>query len=500
MIEQLQQALSTGDHTTAQHLIRQISAQQTSAQAQIPLVNICLKHGYYDLSVQCFAKAANDEKIALQVMPLIKEPTIQKQTELSIALLKVAQQAQPNNLAIITAYADFLLANNRPLQVEALLNDVINRSPHPEILARLAEAHYRLGKFHEAKACALLAMEMAPSNPQSYINLAVIEKALHNLADAAKNFRRALQLDGDNFFAHINLAQLSLMTGQFALGWQEYEWRWHDKNCHQEQPPLPLWDGECLPEQHLLLWADQGLGDQIMFLSLLNRIPCRVTVKVDPRLQPLLPADIGFMAADYSGDYAEFDAHLSLGSLPYYFIHRFADFSPRDYFLTADAKAVNLHEAEKRLVGFSWRGGRFGTEQGLRSLPFSVWENLLTLDGIQWVNLQYDTTEEERSWLANKGVITPDCDLKNDLVKIAATMLNLERFIGVDNSSVHLAGALGVPTNLLLTAIADWRWFTEAEHCYWYKSVSLHRLLPLQTDSGSDFITGLQRIITPDRG
>ena len=495
MLEQLQSALDNGNKLQAQSLISAISDQQTSPHAQISLVNICLKQGFFDLGVRCFAKAANEESVALQAIPLAQEPAMQKNRELAIAFLHSAHVAQPKNLSIVVALADLLLAADQPDRVEALLKEALKVQPHAEILARLAEAYFRLGQFHDAQACATLGVEMTPNNPQAYINLAVVEKALNNLPEAAKRFSQALQLDGENFYAHINLAHLSLMSGQFELGWNESEWRWLDAQCKREQFPLPQWQGEQDTNHHLLLWADQGLGDQIMFLSLTSKLNCQFTVKVDPRLKPLLPAGVKALPEDYQGDYSEFDSHISLGSMAGFLIKSFSDFSPAKAYLKREAENGNNQTPSIKRIGFSWRGGRYGTSGGNRSLSLDIWNSLLAAQPVQWVNLQYDTTAEERQWLSEIGVETPDIDLKDDIVGVSQLLTGLDGYIGVDNSTLHLAGALGVKSTLLLPNVADWRWFTEAEHCYWYESVKLSRALPVTAANKALFIEGIDRSI-----
>lgn len=481
MIEQLQHALNAGDNHQAQVLIAKISEQQASPQTQVPLVNLCLKHGFFDLGVQCFAKAAKDDHIALQLLPLLKEPLLANNPDLAYAFIDAAISTQADNLSFILSVADCLLGQQNLIVVERFLRQILQNSVHNEILARLSEVYFRQNQLHEAKACAQMALELSPENPQSYINLAVLEKALQNLPESARLYSKVLELDENNFFAHINLAQLCLMSGEFELGWLENEWRWYDSNCHSESLPLPLWQGQQETDHHILIWADQGLGDQIMYLSLLDRLSARFTVKLDPRLMDLLPQSINHLPIDYSGDYSEFDSHISLGSLPRYFVKGFEDFNPKPAFLNVSANGKNtLIDSNKKVIGFSWRGGSFGTGGGLRSLPLEQWQTLFSqfpATDYQWLNVQYDSTAEEKQWLQEHGVETPEIDLKNDLTALSDVLSQLNYYIGIDNSTVHLAGALGVPSVLLLTPVADWRWFTEEHYCYWYQSVKLLRAL-----------------------
>ncbi|WP_317931656.1 hypothetical protein [Halioxenophilus sp. WMMB6] len=497
MIEQLSQALAAGNASQAQQLITAISQQQDSANAQVPLINLCLKHGFHQQGLQCFARAATDEQFALQILPLLQEPLLKSSAELTLAYLTVAHQAQPQNLQLLLTLADNQLQFNQLQEAEQVLTKALQTHSHPEILARLAEVYFRWNRFHDAKACAQLGLAMSANNPQSLINLAVVEKALNNLQESARLFSQALELESNNFYAHINLAHLYLTTGQFKLGWAENEWRWQDAHCNKEMLPLPEWQGEQNVDHHLLLWADQGLGDQIQYLSLLPQVKAKVTVKVDSRLHSLLTETCTLLDADYQGDFSEFDSQLSLGSLPRFLVHQFSDLKPSTAYLQlpSPVAGANLKTNQKRWLGFSWRGGRFGTAAASRSLELSLWQPLFALENIQWVNLQYDATEQEIEWLASHNVITPEFDLKNDLLQLAGAMTSLDGYFGVDNSTIHLAGALGVKSWLLLTPIADWRWFTDAEYCYWYQSVQLLRTLPLNNEALAAFYQSAQALL-----
>ena len=499
MINELEKALSDRDEPQARVLIKSLSEQQANAQAQIPLINLCLKHGFYDLSVQCFAKAATNCHVAQQIVPLINEPLLQNNTELTDAFVNTVIDTQPTNLELMLTIVDDYLQKQRLNQAEKTLKYILATSVHFELLARLAEVYFRQSRLHDAKASAQMALELAPENPQSYINLAVIEKSLNNLPTAAKLYSNALKIDESNFYAHINLAQLCLMTGQFDIGWRENEWRWQDANCRKENIPLPLWQGQQSTGHKLLVWADQGLGDQIMYLSLLNQIDADVTLKVDPRLRPLLATNTKTLDDNYTGSYSEFDSHCSLGSLPNFLIGSFNDFNPQQCYLKPDAdnkltEPLTKTEQKRITIGFSWRGGSYGTAGGFRSLALENWRSWFDQEQFHWVNLQYDSTEHEIEYLAKLGVHTPSFDLKNDLVRLSNQLVELDGYVGVDNSTIHLSGALGVPSLLLLTPIADWRWFTEEHLCYWYKTVTLQRVLNTEVNYSKQWQHSMQDI------
>jgi hypothetical protein len=69
-------------------------------------------------------------------------------------------------------------------------------------------------------------------------------------------------------------------------------------------------------------------------------------------------------------------------------------------------------------------------------------------------------------------------DISEELITLADTaalIAELDLVITVDTSIVHLAGALGRPTWLLLPYRYEWRWGLEGERNNWYDSVSVLR-------------------------
>ncbi|GAB2191372.1 hypothetical protein MAH1_29800 [Sessilibacter sp. MAH1] len=505
MIEQLQKAVESGNTAEMRQIIAALSEKNHSVVVLIPLINICMKEQQFDLALKIFKQAIQQNLHPKQIVRLLNEEFFKGHSRLAIDFLTIAYNELPNNNVICEYYVDRLMSLEHYTQAEDVLSQIIQQRPEPIYLAKLSECYYRQAKLHEAKATALIVQQMCPHLAKSYINLAVVEKALGNLSTTAQLLQKAIEIEPDNFYAHINFAHLALLSHEFELGWQEYEYRWQDSHCIQLDLPLPSWNGE--QEGHLLLWADQGLGDQIMFLNLMAKLQTEITLKIDPRLrtliEPLLHERVHFITDEYQGDYSEFDFCISLGSLGRYLVRSIDDIQPQAILakvphsinskaqLESELKAKIYHffdindDAEQPLfIGISWRGGNYRTNALGRNIPLEILSDLLEAfvgdQSIKFINLQYDATSDEIELLAKKGVYTPDFDLKNDLVHLSILMTSfLTKFISVDNSIVHLAGALGVNTDLLLSSLADWRWFYESDCCRWYESVRICRNLPL---------------------
>jgi hypothetical protein len=130
-------------------------------------------------------------------------------------------------------------------------------------------------------------------------------------------------------------------------------------------------------------------------------------------------------------------------------------------------------------VGISWRGGGTTTARRKRSTTLDQWMPVLGVGGARFVSLQYGVGEEELAEHRRRGGTAlhrwDDFDAGDDLDDLAALMAALDLVVSVDNSTVHLAGAVGAPTWVLLPAAADWRWQVEAATTPWYPTATLIR-------------------------
>ncbi|MEE8058862.1 MAG: hypothetical protein V3T17_13670 [Pseudomonadales bacterium] len=389
-------------------------------------------------------------------------------------------------------------------QAEQLFLLLINNSPgniHP--FHCLITVYIRMRRYHDAVACCQLALEINAASLTAHYNLGVAQLALNNLEQAFNSFKNTIELDPDNQWAHINLAHLMLMLGHFDMGWQHYEWRkaFYEKKSNDLALVYPPWQGEDLNGKHLLIWAEQGLGDIIMFSSLINRVleqGCELSVLAELRLKSLfirsfpLKHFYPLIITEDQQQHHKIDYQLPFSGLGSHTIHTFEDFGDGSSYFEADkAKAKKFREflstkyAGKRLIGFSWRGGITETRKYARNIPLDQWQPLISRDDCLFINLQYDSTAEEDSVVEAMGGINPNFDRRDDIEGLAAYLKALDLLISVDNSTVHLAGALGTPVWNLLPFAGEWRWFLEPEQCYWYQSMCLFRQREVDNWTGS---------------
>ena len=243
----------------------------------------------------------------------------------------------------------------------------------------------------------------------------------------------------------------------------------------------------------LLIWREQGLGDTIMFASILHELRDHIeqlTVALDSRLIPLFERsfseDIQFIKETQELNPNNIDYHLPIGSLPLYFRSDLADFQAvKSPYLKADASQTKelrdkiLGTSSKKLCGVSWSSSR--TESVLKNKNIALTSicQAIDTDQIELVNLQYGDTKKEINEVFEKTGINihqeETIDNFNDLDGLAALISACDFVISIDNVTVEISGALGKKTFVLLTFDHGWRWGIDSEQSYWHPSVQMTR-------------------------
>ncbi len=287
----------------------------------------------------------------------------------------------------------------------------------------------------------------------------------------------------DHAETHLSRAVLWLLTEDFERGWPEYEWRWQ-AGCVPRAFPQPRWDGSPLEGRTILLHAEQGLGDTLQFVRYARLVHERggtVIVECQPALVRLLASCPGIdrvVARDEP--LPDFDVHAPLLSLPGIF-RTTLDNLPADgpYLFAQDESIVRWREelsgADGFKVGIAWQGNPLHQQDHFRSIQIERFARLADVPRVKLYSLQVGAGRDRLEEAAGRLPITDLTEKFVDFQETAALVRNLDLVITCDTAVAHLAGALGVPVWVTISAAPDWRWLVDRDDSSWYPTMRLFR-------------------------
>jgi tetratricopeptide (TPR) repeat protein len=393
-----------------------------------------------------------------------------------------------------------------------------------------ALVHSRCGDVQGSIAAYERALELQPDHAAACTNLGLMY--LSHLGDplgAQRYFERAIMIDPLSVAAQANLGLaleeqgradaalahygkliaaypaeneyrwnrgLALLgSGDYARGWEDYEMRNARGGAAPRAFPYPEWQGEELrPGAALLVYGEQGLGDEIMFASCVPDLLARginCVIECDLRLAGLFARS--FPAARVHGTardgdrswlaaYPRVETQIAIGSLPRLLRHTAADFPSHAGYLRADPRRVAQWRARLQRdgagfnAGIAWRGGTAKTRRDLRSIPLRELAPVFRMPRLAFINLQRDAGDALTEITAAYGAkVLNFAEALSDVDETAALLRALDGVIAVDNTVAHLAGALGCRSMFMLPRSADWRWRSDGATSPWYPSAQLFR-------------------------
>nr|WP_246512933.1 tetratricopeptide repeat protein [Azospirillum picis] len=363
----------------------------------------------------------------------------------------------------------------------------------PAALTGLGLALQLQGRIAEAEAAHREALDIAPRHAEAAGNLGMlIWQVRQDAAEAEPLMTFALSIVPGLGTARLNRGLLRLACGRLVEGWEDYRWRFRAKGYVSRRIAAPQWRGEDPGGLRLLVWREQGVGDEIMFATCLAALVARaghVVVECERRLVPLFSRSfpgVTVRAETVRPDGSEsivppdVDAHVAAGDLPGLLSSGLADFNPGGVALVADAsRSERWRERLSALgpglrVGIGWRSQMMTTDRRASYVMLEHWGPVFAVPGVVFVNLQYGECEAELSQAEARFGVTihrwADLDLKDDFDGAAALMANLDLVISPAMSAGELAGALGVP--VWRFGSRDW---TQLGTCVrpWYPSMRL---------------------------
>ena len=394
---------------------------------------------------------------------------------------------------------------------------------------RLAYALYKAGRYDEARPSFDSALSLRPDMVEAHHNLGLLLLETGRSAEALKSFEQALAIDPtivetQACVAHAlreqgrldeaiikydavlaqhpefsdavtNRSYALLMREDYEGGWAAYERRF---SCGAMAPrgfPFPPWQGEPPAGKRILVYAEQGLGDEIMFASCipdLLQAGAQCVIECNTRLAGIFRRS--FNGAVIHGGAKNddkawirklppIDYQVAVGSLPSFFRRVATDFPALRAYLAADAGRVDFWHKKLAAsavvrVGIAWRGGTPRSRQFTRSTALPQWLPSLSVPGIAFHALQYGDIAGELEEVRRLGgaSIGEFGDAIQDLDELAAIISSLDLVLSIDNTVAHLAGALGTTVWTLLPESPEWRYPRRGSAMPWYPSMRLfHR-------------------------
>jgi Flp pilus assembly protein TadD len=449
----------------------------------------------------------------------------------AINLLEAALLGSPESVELLIGLGQACNAAQRPAEGEQYLRRAIGvAGDSAEVMVALGESLQAQQRYSEAAAAFQTALDK--SEPDSGVILQKLAGALVMACDytaalevhqrliaiygeenhpaaaslslclsfqgqfdkAGKIIDRLLESSPNDPGLRMQRSQKHLLHEEYSQGWEDYRFRGLSNTKHFRVLPIPEWKGEALNGRAIVVLAEQGLGDQIMFASCLPDLlalkPKKVFVEAMYRVAPTLARsfpDCEVISTkqnrelDWLTELSGADCYVPLADLPRYFRQTRHSF-PANSYLKADPARTEYWRTELARVGaapyigITWKGGTPLTRAPVRSLDLPKLAPLLNNMSATWINLQYGRVDEEIDAARNQNLaISHWPEAIADLDEFSALICALDGVVTACNTTVHYAGALGKPVCVLAPKIPEWRYGLFYRMMPWYPDVSVLR-------------------------
>ena len=419
-----------------------------------------------------FEKAIDAQRQALALLP----DNVIIGFNLAMALQEAGklEEAEQQYLALVKTHPDFVRAS-----------------------VNLASVYREQGRVDQSITLLEATLLKHPGLFQAYVNIGaafadrgwtITGTLVHAYAMSARDNDMEARFDWGN--ALRSVGQLS--------NWDDYNQRFDrvkEGNVRRPTPP-PVWQGESLVGKRVLIWTEQGIGDEILHSSIVDEVITRAgscIIECSQRLAPIFARSfpsakvLGWSAAHTAVTPADqVDFQIPVGDLAGHFRTSFARFPNRRGFLKADAEKVaalrrdyEKRAAGRRIVGISWssQNAYLGDKKSARLANLVP---LLRNTDAMFVNLQYGNCSSEIDDVRRHGVDIfqdPTIDAMTDMDTFFAQVAAMDLVITTSNTNAHVAGSLGIPVWIMLPISKGmlWYWFTRRTDSPWYPSATLFR-------------------------
>lgn len=455
--------------------------------------------GRLDEAEACLSEAiAIDEDSAAALFALGMVLRDRGKTAAAIERLEEALRLDPGRAQALQQIGEILRYEDRLDEAERRFRDGLKTRPGDvRLLVDLAMVLGDQMRYTEAFTWVEQALTRDRASAIALTTKAILLDATGRQSEAEELFRARLVAVPEDVDTGYSLGLCQLRQGKLAEGWTGFELRRRKDSFigRYRNFPFPEWQGEPLAGRTILVYPEQGLGDEIMFSSCLPELLARaghVAIECDHKLGEIFARSFPrctviprrrTMVNDWVNHLQPRpDYQMPIGSLPLHFRPRVEAFPSHRGYLAADERKVaawkNRLEAlgPGLKIGLSWQGGVGHTGKARRSLTLEQLVPLLRHDA-HFVSLQYtDVQAELTDFRTRHGIAVQHWqDAIDDYDETAALVCALDKVVTVCTAIVHLTGALGRPAAVMVPFASDWRYGAEGERMFWYPSVRLVR-------------------------
>ena len=511
---------SLGDKKSAEKIyISILQKDKKNSEALAKLGIIYLLSGYFKSAVYCLENS------------YIIKPTTLNTENLGLAYFCSGEQEraaeyfekvieETSNYDVFEKYIVYLQKQHYFKHAYEVATIAYKKFPvNPDIISLLADCCIDIGKCDEAYSLATKVLQAFPKHGQGWIVMGLLNEIyLYDEEKAKMCYKNALKC-GNKREGYYNLAINAGRNGDYKQAMSYIKKIYHDpvkdswlnftvsnlyfkqrkfkkaydyyvlkeNQCDPDHPILKLkrqWDGGKYKDETLLVFCDQGYGDTFMFSRFIPALKNKFKlVKVLIRKEMFDVVKRSFEKYDWievcslTKRFPSYDKSVILSHLPYYLKTKIQTIPSRDGYFIPDNKIIEKYnkiiKTDKLKVGICWEARGGGLRDMIhRTLTIQMFQNLFNIKGIQYYSFQVEHLLDD--YKNYPDLIDLGKTFKN-FDDTAGALANMDIIITVDTAIVHLAGALGLKTFLLLPYSADWRWFDNDKTTEWYNSVTIFK-------------------------
>jgi tetratricopeptide (TPR) repeat protein len=494
-----------GRHTDAEKVLRQaVQVDRNSAAAWSNLGSIQKMRGDFGGAEKSFVTALHLQPDLVDAMANLGGVLLELvRPDEGLDWCHKALEKDPKSVCALTNLAAIEIDKGRLDDAIAHAGEAIGIDQSYAVAHQnLAEALRQSNRLDEARRAINKALKWNPDGPTAHFCLGQILLGEGDDAAARKAFNQVLKLDPSHPDALLALGNMSFFSGDLHGFWVTYQQRWRSRNYKSpdRQFPSSRWAGQDLAGKNVLIWGEQGIGDEIFFAGLAPYAIAECghcTLEVEPRLVSLFSRSfpearvVPRMTPSHRDTRAEnISLNLPIGDLPSRYRPSFEGFRPVGKYLVADPdRTASLRERyldgrKELLVGISWHSAV------AKRIPLGYWGPIFAIPGVRFVSLQYgerlDEIEAARRAFGVDILHDPEIDPLAEMDDFAAQVDAMDVVVSIDNSTVAVAAGLDKPILAMLPAMADWRYLEEDGRNLWHDC--LHQFQPERPGEWTDVI------------